>query len=253
MPNQDAIEYLQRSESLLDEIAKERQEVFYQGGDIDESLAYDLLTKADLALELVDKAEQIYPTVNLDGMQTPMMRAAIYAEKGIIEGSGLGQTATAIENLKTSIQLYDKVHEVHYMIGILYGKSGNKEKALLHLEKAVELDPTNHEYQVCLEHETTNVSKKKEGCFIATAVYSSYDATEVIMLRYFRDNVLLLTDAGELFVKLYYRYSPSIAQFVCNHQIIKKIVGVGFLGPLVKIISTHKKETGNVSDSYRKS
>lgn len=53
---------------------------------------------------------------------------------------------------------------------------------------------------------------KKAGCYIATAVYGSYDCPEVWTLRRFRDNVLAETRAGRLFIKLYYAVSPSVVR-----------------------------------------
>lgn len=53
---------------------------------------------------------------------------------------------------------------------------------------------------------------KKEGCYIATAVYGSYEAPEVMVLRQFRDEILQKTAMGRLFVKLYYRFSPYVAE-----------------------------------------
>lgn len=54
--------------------------------------------------------------------------------------------------------------------------------------------------------------KKKEGCYIATAVYGSYDAPEVMVLRHFRDNTLRKTALGRWFIRTYYRLSPSLAE-----------------------------------------
>lgn len=61
---------------------------------------------------------------------------------------------------------------------------------------------------VALQKEYTNVS---EGCYIATAVYGSYDAPEVMVLREFRDGVLKKSVFGRMFIKFYYKFSPSIA------------------------------------------
>lgn len=52
----------------------------------------------------------------------------------------------------------------------------------------------------------------KAGCYIATAVYGSYDCPEVWTLRRFRDDRLLQTAAGRLFVKLYYAISPAVVE-----------------------------------------
>ena len=50
------------------------------------------------------------------------------------------------------------------------------------------------------------------GCYIATAVYGSYDCPEVWTLRRFRDERLLQTILGRLFVKGYYTVSPSVVK-----------------------------------------
>lgn len=53
---------------------------------------------------------------------------------------------------------------------------------------------------------------KKEGCYIATAVYGSYDAPEVITLRRFRDETLRNSAFGRWFIRTYYRLSPPVAE-----------------------------------------
>ncbi|MBR3569423.1 MAG: hypothetical protein IKN96_01275, partial [Oscillibacter sp.] len=47
------------------------------------------------------------------------------------------------------------------------------------------------------------------GCYVATAVYGSYDCPEVWTLRRFRDTVLAKTWYGRLFIRLYYAVSPT--------------------------------------------
>ena len=52
-------------------------------------------------------------------------------------------------------------------------------------------------------------STSSGGCYVATAVYGSYDCPEVWTLRRFRDNVLAKTWYGRLFIRLYYAVSPT--------------------------------------------
>lgn len=51
------------------------------------------------------------------------------------------------------------------------------------------------------------------GCYVATAVYGSYDCPEVWTLRRFRDNVLAKKLSGRIFIYLYYAISPTIVKW----------------------------------------
>lgn len=59
------------------------------------------------------------------------------------------------------------------------------------------------------------------GCFIATAAYGSYLDPHVMVLRHFRDNVLLKSEAGTAFVGFYYKHSPPIADFIAQHDALR--------------------------------
>lgn len=54
-----------------------------------------------------------------------------------------------------------------------------------------------------------SVSSSSSGCYVATAIYGSYDCSEVWTLRRFRDGVLAKTWYGRLFIRLYYAFSPT--------------------------------------------
>lgn len=70
------------------------------------------------------------------------------------------------------------------------------------------------------------------GCFIATAAYGSYLDPHVMVLRHFRDEVLLHSAAGREFVNLYYQYSPPVANFIARHPVLRMVVRFA-LTPLI--------------------
>lgn len=57
-----------------------------------------------------------------------------------------------------------------------------------------------------------NVVKEK-GCYIATAVYGSYDCPEVWALRRYRDNYLASSALGRAFINFYYSVSPTAVRW----------------------------------------
>lgn len=67
---------------------------------------------------------------------------------------------------------------------------------------------------------------KSKGCYIATAVYNSYDCPQVWTLRRFRDYYLMNRMLGKLFVRVYYLISPKIVQMFGEKKWFNKIFRV---------------------------
>ena len=65
---------------------------------------------------------------------------------------------------------------------------------------------------VCQSCGTVHVDLVRTGCYIATAVYGSYDCREVWTLRRFRDQVLAKSLPGRWFISAYYPVSPTVVR-----------------------------------------
>jgi endonuclease YncB( thermonuclease family) len=61
------------------------------------------------------------------------------------------------------------------------------------------------------------------SCFIATAAYGSPLDPHVKILRRFRDTHLLTNKLGRGFVRIYYSYSPAVADYISKHDNLKAI------------------------------
>ena len=81
---------------------------------------------------------------------------------------------------------------------------------------------------------SANCISKSGGCFIATACYGNYDAPEVLVLRQFRDEKLLQSFFGKVFVKFYYSVSPFFATLISKPDTLKKSVRQYLLEPIVR-------------------
>jgi hypothetical protein len=78
------------------------------------------------------------------------------------------------------------------------------------------------------------------GCFIATAAYGTDTAWQLDILREFRDAVLLPNGLGAKFVSFYHKTSPPVADFISQDAVLRTVVRVGFVDPIVKILTwTH--------------
>ena len=61
------------------------------------------------------------------------------------------------------------------------------------------------------------------GCFVATAVYGSYDCPQVWTLRRYRDNTLAKTWYGRAFIRTYYAVSPTLVKLFGHTEWFKKM------------------------------
>ncbi len=77
-------------------------------------------------------------------------------------------------------------------------------------EKIHQLDPS---FKVPSIESKTN---SNDGCYVATAVYGSYDCPQVWTLRRFRDNTLSKTHHGRAFIHIYYAISPTLVKWFGN-------------------------------------
>ena len=66
-------------------------------------------------------------------------------------------------------------------------------------------------------------TSKAGGCYVATAVYGSYDCPEVWTLRRFRDNTLAETWYGRAFIRTYYAISPTLVKLFGNTEWFKNM------------------------------
>ena len=79
----------------------------------------------------------------------------------------------------------------------------------------------------------TNSSNSSGGCYVATAVYGSYDCPEVWTLRRYRDYTLAETWCGRVFIKTYYAISPTLVKWFGHTKWFKKM----WKGRLDKMVS----------------
>lgn len=68
-----------------------------------------------------------------------------------------------------------------------------------------------------------NSAPKQSACYVATAVYGSYDCPEVWTLRRFRDYTLAETWYGRTFIKTYYAISPTLVNLFGEKSWFKNI------------------------------
>ncbi len=119
---------------------------------------------------------------------------------------------------------------------LLADKESNKKTMSQYAEKIKKYKPSY----------TTPEFKTSNGCYVATAVYGSYDCPEVWTLRRFRDFTLDNTWYGRLFIKCYYAISPTLVRWFGHTNWFKML----WRGPLDKMVA-HLNNTGVASTPYQ--
>ena len=105
-------------------------------------------------------------------------------------------------------------------------KDTEKERIQSYIEKIKKYDTEYKEPDVDADLREPETPKK--GCYIATAVYGTYDCPELWMLRRFRDNILAKTWYGRKLVSFYYFISPKMVKVFSGNSLMlgiwKKII-----------------------------
>jgi len=73
-------------------------------------------------------------------------------------------------------------------------------------------------------------------CFIATAAYGTETASELDILRDFRDQVLLQNALGSRLVEAYYKVSPPVADFIARNDFLRAVVREALIDPVVNLM-----------------
>ena len=140
--------------------------------------------------------------------------------------------------------------QTYYRYGIfcsVAGKSlgGGKEKAIWNLERVIQLVGPDSDLGKAAAQELNNVKTSSSGmCFIATAVYGSPLASEVIVLNRFRDDVLLKSKLGTAFTKTYYLVSPPFASMISKTIFLRRLMRKFVLSPILMVVKRHFDSKG---------
>lgn len=87
--------------------------------------------------------------------------------------------------------------------------------------------------------------QQKAGCYVATAIYGSYDCPEVWTLRRFRDYTLDESWYGRAFIRTYYAISPTLVEWFGKSSFFRKI----WLRPLNALVN-HLRNNGVDNTPY---
>jgi len=107
------------------------------------------------------------------------------------------------------------------------------------------IEPTESgQIQILEKTSTLQISQTNEqkggGCLIATATFGSELAPQVQQLRELRDNTLLKTESGTLFMEsfnyFYYSFSPYIADYERENPVFKEMVKIA-ITPMISTLS----------------
>lgn len=96
-------------------------------------------------------------------------------------------------------------------------KEINIDKIMIYHEKIKEIDP-----EYIIPERLKPTIPKTGGCYIATAVYGSYDCPNVWTLRRYRDYYLAKTWYGRRFIHNYYTVSPMIVKYFGHTKWFRK-------------------------------
>jgi len=132
------------------------------------------------------------------------------------------------EQYKLAIGVSESQSEFHIWAansseGDLFGVYGLKTRAEQGAQRIKEVDPSYKTKPELNPAGYTTKTSSGGGCYVATAVYGSYNCPEVWTLRRYRDDTLAETWYGRAFIHTYYAISPTLVKWFGDTKWFKKM------------------------------
>ena len=153
-------------------------------------------------------------------------------------------------NAEKALEFNPELPEPHLILGIVYNLAKDRERAISHFEtyfRLVESTPSPspmdelmtqivRQTLVSLRSEIPQPTEAEQSrCFVATAVYGNVDHPDVLLLREFRDEVLLPSALGRAFISFYYSTSPFLVASIRTER-AKSIIKTLVIRPAIWIV-----------------
>lgn len=131
-----------------------------------------------------------------------------------------GEFIVTLRNIAAKISEEEKNKRVfYYKIALMHAefvlKNGSLadpkalKNVIMELHRNINAIDPSHEVPA----KAPQAGNSNSGCYVATAVYGSYDCPEVWTLRRYRDYTLAETWYGRAFIKTYYAISPTLVKW----------------------------------------
>ena len=92
-----------------------------------------------------------------------------------------------------------------------------------------------------------SAAPQKQGCYLATCVYGSYDCPPVWVLRRFRDEKLAASRGGRQLIRAYYAVSPVLVRYCGGMPLVRRL-WQACLDPLVRRLHRDGYSAGRYQD-----
>jgi tetratricopeptide (TPR) repeat protein len=253
---------LENEAALLEQYSKDVQSLSQELAEADPHRAKDLQKEVQRKLEIyrrqIDLVKGQFPDCD-DG---PIHEATFYTFQAMTKFHSVGffrrQAATHKSlamavvakqqekgNAREALALLDRALGIFDYPGAHFAKANvfyalkQKDDALRELDYIINQFQDDEVYVVARQMKDEIENPPKKGmCFIATAAYGSPVAQEVVALSRFRDEVLLKSTLGRVFVAAYYRASPPLASVIARSDLLRAATRRLILLPVLRIVST---------------
>lgn len=169
------------------------------------------------------KSNFVYNKTTKDGVTTSNEAKikALFTNTSVAFMNALDKVAAKLpdEQKKERIYYYKLALDLaNYVRGLKLSYTITKDSVLRFHQKIKEVDPLYKIPEIEPAAQPANA-----GCYVATAVYGSYDCPQVWTLRRYRDDTLAKTWYGRAFVRTYYAVSPTLVKWFGETAWFKKL------------------------------